>query len=137
LLIGDPEISCRVLGDAMHGSARDAADGDKSVILQVAEFACRRDPDAPASILKKRIRVLSIEFAVASVERGDLPILPAVQTTGSSEPDTSISVRQNGQDRCIRQALFYRIRGDGKFAKAVETVIDGDPNVAFTILKEA
>src|SRR5262245_55385911 len=93
ILVGDPEILRRVFGDAMHGSARDATDGDKPVILQVAEFACRGDPDAPASILKKRKRSKSIEFPVASVESGDLPILPAVQPASRSEPDTSILVR--------------------------------------------
>ena len=60
-----------------------------------------------------------------------------VQTTSTSEPDTSIPGRQDGPSKGIRQALFHRKRGDGIFAKAVETVKGTDPNVALTILKEA
>src|SRR5262249_6813758 len=136
ILVGDPEILRAVLGDAMHGSARDTADWDKSVILQIAEFAQCGDPDSPAGILKKRIRSTSIEFPVALVEGGNLPILPSVQTTSSSEPDTSILVRQNGHDSGIRQALVRRKRCDSKFAKPIKTIKSSDPNVAFTILKK-
>jgi hypothetical protein len=32
--------------------------------------------------------------------------------------------------------LLDRDRGNGEVAKAVETIIGGDPNIAFTILKE-
>ena len=36
----------------------------------------------------------------------------------------------------IRQTLLDGNRGDGEVAKAVEAIIGGDPNIAFTILKE-
>src|SRR5215510_10253246 len=86
ILVSEPEVPRRVLGDGMHVSARNAPDRNKSVTLQIAECALRGDPNAPASILKKRIRSFSIEFSVAVVKSGDLPILPAMQTT-SSEPN--------------------------------------------------
>src|SRR4030095_15008125 len=96
ILVGDPEILRRVLGDALHEAAGDAADGDKSVILQVANPVKSGNPNSPASILKKRIRSKAIEFPVASVESGDLPILPSVQTIAGAEPNASIPVRENG-----------------------------------------
>ena len=111
----------------MHDSARNAPDRNESVTLQIAEFARRGDPHSPASILKKRTRSNSIEFPVAPVEGGDLPILPLVQTTSRREPDTSIPGRQDGPGKGIRQALFHRKRRDGKFAKAVETVKGSRP----------
>src|SRR5262249_31440020 len=136
ILVGDPEIPGSVFGNTIHHSAWKALYRNKSVTLQLAEFAMCGNPNSPARILKKRLRSNSIAFPVAPAERGDLSVLPLVQVTSTREPDTSIPGRQDGPSG-IRQALFHRKRRDGKFPKAVETVIGADPNVALTILKEA
>jgi hypothetical protein len=65
-----------------------------------------------------------------------LPVIPSVQAITSAKPDTAISGRNNGRDEGIGQSSFHRSRGDGELPKPVEAITGGDPNIAFTILKE-
>src|ERR1041385_8520488 len=95
--IGDPQIPRNVLSDGKDRSAGNAIYGNKPVILQIAEFENCRDPDSPTSILKKRIRVQSIEFAVwfavVGAEMFNLPTTQSVQATNSAQPNAAIPGR--------------------------------------------
>src|SRR5262245_30376229 len=139
ILVGDANIPRVILGNSMHGSAGNAAYGDKTVILQVADAAKRRDPDSPAMILKKRTGVESVEFAdwfgAATARNRNLSIVPSVQATTSRQPNASIPVCQNRLYRVIRQPLAHSKPGDSKVAKAVQAIIGSYPNIPFTILK--
>jgi hypothetical protein len=110
ILVGDPQIPGSVLSDGMHYSARKAAYGNKPIILHVADPATRGDPNSPAIILKKRIWVMSVQFASASVvpgrwlcaapgrgaalaENRNLPVIPSVQALIGAKPNASIPSR--------------------------------------------
>ena len=153
-LVGDPQITGSVLSDRSYRPAGNAFYRDISVILQIAESAKRRNPDSPAIILKKRIRVRPFKPAVAVVAAGvsprvifglravltvnrDLTVNPSVQALVCGQPNTSISVGQNGNDSGMQQPLVHRKSRDGKVAKAVKAIFGADPNIAFTVLKES
>src|SRR5713226_4928789 len=79
MFVGYPQTAGSVLCDARHGSV-DSAYGNKAVILQIAEPASRGDPNSPVIVLKERIRVQSVQFAVpfaaATTENRNLPVPP-------------------------------------------------------------
>src|SRR5262249_2378911 len=131
----DPDVPRLVLNDGKHSRVGKTAYGDEAVILQVADVAKRRDPDSPTIILKKRVGVKSVEFAVRFAAAGagncNLPVTPSLQAAKSAEPHASVPVCENRPDDLIRQPLSQTKRGDGKVAKAVETVIGSYPNIAF------
>ena len=52
ILVGDPQIACRVLRNAMHYSAGNPSDRNQPVIFQIADPITRAHPDSPAIILK-------------------------------------------------------------------------------------
>src|SRR5262245_27379781 len=54
IFISDPQIPGGVFNDAKHVSAGNTADGNKPVILHIAEAARGSYPDSAAIILKKR-----------------------------------------------------------------------------------
>src|SRR5215471_15298095 len=56
LLISDPQIPRRVLGDGVHYPAGNAPCENKSVIFQVPDSAKRGDPNPASSVLKKRLQ---------------------------------------------------------------------------------
>src|SRR6516225_1537177 len=90
-------------------------------------------------ILKKGVGIDPIEFGgfgAATVRNRNLSIVPSVQATTSGQPDASIPVCQNRPYFVIRQPLAYSKRGDGKVAKAVQTIFGSYPNIPFTVLKE-
>src|SRR5215469_4344769 len=120
-LVGNPQVSCLVLRDAMHGTTGNAAYGSKSVLLEGSDPRIRGNPDLPAITLKQRIRGESIEFPVSFHAAGtgnrDLPVIPSVQAAIGAEPNASISVRQNSSDSGTRQTLLHGKHGDGKVAK--------------------
>src|SRR5262245_44619830 len=98
ILVGDANIPRLILGHTMHGPAGNAAYGDKTVILQVADAAKRGDPDSPAMILKKGVGIESAEFpvwfAAAGASNRNASIVPSVQATNSGQPNASILVCQ-------------------------------------------
>src|SRR5262249_23491391 len=79
MLVGDPEASRGVLRDGRHGAGY-VDHRPEAVVVEIAETACRRDPDSPAVILQERVRVPSVELAVAVAAGGaegcDLPVPP-------------------------------------------------------------
>src|SRR6266478_5302731 len=79
ILVGDPQIAGSVLGDGIHWAAGKTTYRSESVVFQVAESGNRGDPDSPPTILKKRLRVLSV--------------IPSVQATTSAEPNAAIAGR--------------------------------------------
>src|SRR5262249_53709425 len=123
-----------------HGSAGNDACRSEPVILQIAEGAQRGNPNASAIILKKRVRIKSIQFSVRFATSGarnrDLPVLPSVQAATSGKPDASIPGRQDRSYDGARQTLVHSQRSDRKVAEAVEATRRRYPNTAFTILKE-
>src|SRR5262249_15295408 len=125
--------------DGKYRFAARAAYGDEAVILEVADVAKRRDPDSPAIILKERVGVESVEFAVrfraAGAGSRNLSVTPSVQAAKSAEPHASVPVCENRPDAPVRQPLVHTQRGDGKVAKAVEATSGSCPNIAFAILK--
>src|SRR4029077_1433843 len=132
LRIGYPEIPLGVFGDTLHVEPRNARNWNKSVLLQVAEFAEGGDPDSPARILIKRLRRKPVKFSVS----GNLPVVPPVQARIGGNPNAAIPVGQDRPDNGIGQALFLGERGHSKVTKSVEALPSGYPNIAFAILKE-
>src|SRR5215472_11040500 len=65
ILVGDPQVSRSVLGDRTNNSAGNGAYGNKPAILHVAEPVSCGNPDPPATVLKKRVRDVSVESAVS------------------------------------------------------------------------
>src|SRR5216684_3254562 len=126
MFVGYPQTTGSVLCDASHG-AGNSAYGNKAIILQIAEPGRRGDPNSPAIVLKKRIRIKSVEFAVSfaapATENRNLPVTPFVQATGGPEPNTPIPGRKDGTNNGARQTLLGRNRRNGIVAKAVEAVI--------------
>src|SRR5262249_31538374 len=133
-----PQISLSILGEGKHALAGNATQ-NKATIFKVADPAGSGDPDSPTRVLKKCMWSKSIEFTVrfgaAGLWNRELSILPPVQATSSSEPNTSIPVSKNGRDAGVRQTLLRSQRDYGKFAKAIETFIGSDPKIALTVLK--
>jgi hypothetical protein len=124
MFVGYPQTTGSVLCDARHGSG-DSAYGNKAVILQIAVPVRRGDPNSPAIVLKKRIRIKSVEFAVsfaAAAETRNLLVTPFVQATTSPEPNATIPGGEDGNNIGTRQTLLERNRRNGIVAKAVETV---------------
>src|SRR5262249_46557308 len=110
-LVVDPDIARLVLNDGKYRFAARAAYGDEAVILEVADVAKRRDPDSPAIILKERVGVESVEFAVrfraAGAGSRNLSVTPSVQAAKSAEPHASVPVCENRPDAPVRQPLVH------------------------------
>src|ERR1700758_4990482 len=140
MLIDHPHVPGCVLGNRKHISARNALDGSKPAILQITKLAKCGDPNSPAIVLKKRVRMTSVQFSVSfgtpSARNRDFFVFPSVQSIKGGKPHASIFVSQNGNDDVLRQALFHSKRGDGKITKPVKAAKRRYPNIAFTILKE-
>src|SRR4029453_136623 len=68
LWVGYPEIPFGVFGDTSDLGPSNATNWNKSVLLQVAEFALGGDPNSPARILKKTPRRMSAKFSVSRSE---------------------------------------------------------------------
>src|SRR6266487_1878050 len=125
----------------MHVSTGKAADRDEALAFEVADPLIGRDPDPAAVIPEERVRNLAVErpisLAAPGARNAHLPVHPTVQSTTGAQPDASIIVCQDGQDRCLRQTLALRVRGHGQVAKPVQAVRRADPDAPFTILEES
>jgi hypothetical protein len=135
--VTDPEIPSAVPGDGTHVPARHGAYGNEPAILEVCDPAGRGDPNSTVIVLKEGLHFIVWQSAASLVENRNLPVVPFVQSVTSAKPDTAIPGRQHRGDGGIGQTLPDRNRGNSEVAKAVEAVIGGDPNVAFTILKQS
>jgi hypothetical protein len=74
----------------------------------------------------RAVRVINRYFA----------IVPSIQAITSVYPNCSISGHENAPVGITRQSLVHGKSGDGKAAKAVQTVLGGCPDIPFTVLKE-
>lgn len=123
MLVGNPHVAGGVLGDGSHRSAGNTAHGNVPIIFQIAEPMQCGAPNSPAIILKKRMWKFA-RFSVAFIAVGqlrcatlagnrNLPVGPFVQAATGGEPNTSISIGQDGRDGRIQQALLVSNRCDG------------------------
>src|SRR5258705_9229236 len=82
ILAGDPQIAGGVFDNGTYNSAWYTAYGKKMAALQVSDPAERRDPDSPAIILKKSVRVEPVELAIppaTGCARNDYsPVRPSI-----------------------------------------------------------
>ncbi len=135
ILVADPEIPRTVASDGMHDPARRAVYGNKPAILEVGNPSSRGDPNSSAIILKEGGCIVWQSAVSLAVDR-NLAVIPSVQAIGSTEPNAAIPGRQDRPNAGIGQTLLDRNRRDGEVSKAVEAIQGGDPDIAFTILKE-
>jgi hypothetical protein len=136
VLVADPEILRSVPGDGMHLSAGHAVYRNEPAIIEVGDPAARGDPNSPAFVLKEGVYIAQQSPASLPINRSP-PFIPSVQPIESAKPNGAIPGRQDGPNGAAGQNLLHRDRWDGKVAKAAEAITSGDPDIAFTILKEA
>src|SRR4029453_10483650 len=120
LPVDDPDITGGILRNRKHVSAGNGADGDEPIILQIAEVAAGRDPDAPPMILEQRMRAQPIEKPAVTSESRNLPVVPSTQAERSAQPDASIPGAQQGPHQRVEQSLFFGPGGNQKVTKGIE-----------------
>jgi hypothetical protein len=87
-------------------------------------------------VLEEGLHGIIRQSTVSLAVNRNLPVIPSVQAVASAEPNAAIRGRQDGPDVVIRQTLLDRNRGGSEVAKTVEAIKSGNPNIAFTVLKE-
>jgi hypothetical protein len=108
----------------------------KPAILEIGNAATRGDANAPSIILKDGLHGIVRQSTTSLAINRNVAVIPSVQAITTTEPNAAVLGPQDGRNEGIGQPLLHRNRGDGKVAKAVETITVGDPDIAFTILKE-
>src|SRR5262249_29122712 len=82
------------------------------------------------------LATVSTRCGPSAVDR-DLSGVPSAQAVETAQPDAAIAGREHGPGRGARQALIRGNRPHGHVAKTIEALVRGDPDVAFSILKES
>src|SRR5690348_18385474 len=77
ILAGDPQVAGSVFGNGSHESEGRVNHGDQMAVFQVTHPLPRRNPDSPATVLKKGLRAESVQLAISLAAAGarnrDLP----------------------------------------------------------------
>src|SRR6187399_2837196 len=145
LLMTHPDVPCTVVGEGIDDSVRYGCYGNKPVGLEKSNPALRPDPQLPASVLKKGMRLVR-QPAVCNfsnralrvglpcwgecADRGatahaspasiainrDLVFSPSIQPIRCAHPKTAIRGDHNGRNPSARQTLLGGNRGDCEVA---------------------
>src|SRR4029453_11720961 len=136
LQVDDPDITGGILPTRKHVSAGNGADRDEPIILQIAELAAGRDPDARPMILEQRMGAQPVEKTAVTPESRNLPVLLSAQAERSAHPDASIPGAQQGPPQRVEQSLVFGPGRNRKVTKAIEAAQGRHPDIAFTIFEE-
>src|SRR5215813_8841129 len=139
ILAGDPDIALSVLRNAMYNPSGNTVQRNEPIILDVAHFLNRREPQAPAIIPKERARRVSMKLPalVTVAERDRHPsVRPQIQPSRRANPHVSIGRRKHRPGGRARQPLAHAEYRDSHVAKPIEAFIGRDPDAALTILKQ-
>src|SRR5208283_5915179 len=88
-ILRKPEVALVVAGDGMHFSAMRSVDRNKPAVLNVDKSTASERPDAPAIILKERLRRI-IRLSASFADSRHLSVIPPVQTVATGNPYAAI-----------------------------------------------